>query len=115
MTQVLLESHVHQKEYCHHHSVTLAPDPAPGHVTPPDAHVPQELLAEHAFRELPVVNQQLLAHPSKPLEKFGASVAQTPSTPSGGPRNHVERYEHGRHEVLRGHEMEALHSRELNF
>ena len=84
------------------------------HVTPPDAHDPQELLAERAIHELLVVNQQQPAHPGKPQEKLGAFVAQTPSTPSGGPRNHVGRHEHGRQEVLRGHEMAALRSRELN-
>ena len=50
------------------------------HVPPPDAHVPQEVLAEHALHELPVVNQQQLAHSGKPIEKFGAFSEHAPST-----------------------------------
>ena len=73
----------------------------------------EEPLAERAMHELPVVNQQQPAHPGKPQEKFGV-FEQAPSTPSGGPRNHVGRHEHGRQEVLRRHQMAVLRSRELN-
>ena len=87
-TQVLSLSHVPQNSF-----VIIIPSclyqilHQDTHVTPRDAHVPQELLAEHALRELTVVNQQLLAHPSKPLEKLGAFAE---------PRNHVGRHEQGR-------------------
>ena len=50
------------------------------HVTPPDAHVPQDVLVEQALHELPVVNQQQPAYPAKPLGKFRAFSEQARST-----------------------------------
>ena len=113
-TQVLLESHVPQKSF-----VIIMPSYL-HQILHQDTHV----TLTHTFHKNFLLNTpfasnrsstKLLTHPSKPQEKFGAFPEQAPSTPSGGPRNHVGWHEHARQEVLRGHQMAVLCSRELFY